>query len=211
VQFWHDPAPPPDVAAIMTSWLDAHPSREYVRFDDASAAAFLRAHVPDPTLQAFLRGREPAQRADIFRLAYLHCSGGFFIDADDRCLAPLETYVPDAAEFVAYQEEYATIGANFIGAAPGHPVIARALQLAVEAVNRGDHDMPWLSTGAGLLTRAFAQLVAKPDPSDWLGRAVVLELHELQRAAGVYCPTQYKKQRERRISAGKTGWRDDHV
>jgi tetratricopeptide (TPR) repeat protein len=203
IQFWHDQVPPPDVSAIMASWQDAHPHQQYIRFDNASAAAFLRIHLPGAPLQAFLRAQEPAQSADIFRLAYLNVLGGLFVDADDRCLAPIETYVAAMADFVAYQEEFATIGANFIGAAPGHPVIARALEQAVEAVNRGDHDMPWLSTGSGLLTRAFAQLVATPDSSDWLNRAVVLELFELQRFVGMHCPAQYKKDRQRLRRGGK--------
>jgi len=35
-----------------------------------------------------------------------------------------------------------------------------ALQLATEAINRGDDDLIWLATGPGLITRAFAQTLA---------------------------------------------------
>ena len=96
-------------------------------------------------------------------------------------------------EFAGYQENYGTIGVNFLGAAPGHPVIALALENAVIAVNRGDRDIVWMSTGPGLLTRAVAQSVLSVSAGDWLSRARLLELWEFQRAVGVHCPAHYKR------------------
>ena len=95
--------------------------------------------------------------------------------------------------FAAYQESYGTLGTNFIGAAPNHPVILRALKLAAAALNRGDRDIAWLSTGPGLLTRAFVQRVAEVGAEECMRRTVVLELHALQRAVGVFCPARYKR------------------
>jgi tetratricopeptide (TPR) repeat protein len=192
VQYWHANVPPLDVQQYIASWRERHPDYEHVLFDDTTAHAWLRTRFPAATPEAFLRGRNPADRVNILRLAYLVSEGGFFVDADDRCIARLNTFVPPSADFVGYQESYGTIGVNFIGAAPGHPVIAPALDGAVTAVNRGDHDIAWLSTGPGLLTRAFAQSASKPNPGNWLKSAHVLELHELQRAVGVHCPARYK-------------------
>ena len=45
-------------------------------------------------------------------------------------------------------------------------MIARALDLATAAMNRGDNDIPWLATGPGLITRAFAQVLAEQG-DDW--------------------------------------------
>ena len=57
--------------------------------------------------------------------------------------------------FVAFQEDFGTLGNNFLGAPPNHSVICLALRLCTEAVNRGDTDFLWLSTGPGLLSRGF--------------------------------------------------------
>jgi tetratricopeptide (TPR) repeat protein len=193
VQYWHSGTPPHDVQDIMASWRQKHPDYEHVLFDDATAVNFLLTHAPQPALQAFRRCASPAHRADILRLACLASEGGFFVDADDRSLAPLETLVQGSTNLVGYQESYGTIGVNFIGAAPGHPVITYALDCAVTAINRGDHDIAWLCTGPGLLTRAFAKTITVGNSSDWLRSSVVLELHELQRAVGIYCPALYKR------------------
>jgi mannosyltransferase OCH1-like enzyme len=69
-------------------------------------------------LLAFKRAREPAQRADIFRLAYLANHGGFYADADDRCLASVGSFVPPDPRFVAFHEDFGTLGNNFLAVAP---------------------------------------------------------------------------------------------
>ncbi len=98
------------------------------------------------------------------------------------------------ARLLLYQEDFGTIGNNLIGAVPGHPLIGRALRLAVEAVNRGDKDILWLSTGPGLLTRAFADLLAEPgrEPLAALDDAAVLEHGELPRVVSIHCLVGYK-------------------
>jgi len=192
IQFWDSEVPPPDIRELIASWTTSHGDYEHRLYNEFSADQYLRARFPEDVCDAFDRAGHPAQKADIFRLAYLASDGGFYIDADDRCLARLNTFVPASAEMVCYQENYATIANNFLGAVPHHPVIVRALKLAVEAVNRGDRDVVWLSTGPGLLTRAFAQVAAETPSHDWLKSARVLELWEAQRALGIHCPAAYK-------------------
>jgi tetratricopeptide (TPR) repeat protein len=158
IQYWNDTEPPSDIAKQMQSWRDKHPDFEHILFEDAGAQDFLHSNGLTDVLRAYKHARRPAQRADIFRLAYLALNGGFYADADDLCLAHLGSFIPPDATFVGYQERFATLGNNFLTAAPGHPVIRLALEWATEATNRGDSDVLWLSTGPGLLTRAFAQI-----------------------------------------------------
>ena len=162
VQYWDAARPPAARAGVMKSWTHAHQDWSYLRFSDKAAREFLRSKLPGATLQAYLRASHPAQKADLFRLAYLFCEGGFYADADDRCLAPLDTIVPPDSELVVYRESYGTIGNNFIGACAGHPVIKQALDVAVKSINRGDRDVPWLSTGPGLLSRTLAHFLSEP-------------------------------------------------
>jgi predicted Zn-dependent protease len=191
-QFWDSDTPPPDVADIMASWPALNPDYEVTRFNAASAAAYLSLHYPESVRLAYRRVREPAQKADLFRLARLVAEGGVYADADDRCLKPAGTLIPADASLVLYQEDQGTLGNNFIAAAPRHPVLETALRMAVTAVNRGDSDIVWLSTGPGLLTRAFGQVLAanaQPTPSP--GTAV-LDRRELYQAVGVHCTAGYK-------------------
>ena len=194
-QYWDDVAGPPgDLARLMGSWGRLYPRFDLRRFDDARARAFLARFHPAEVQAAYHRSRQPAQKADIFRLAYLYSQGGFYADADDRLVGDLEELRFPGAGLVLYQEDIGTIGNNLIGAVPGHPLIGGALRSAVEAINRGDTDILWLSTGPGMLTRAFAGLLADPgrEPLAALDDAVVLEHAELQRTVSIHCLVGYK-------------------
>ncbi len=202
-QFWDEPAPPADVAALMESWRARNPGHQHLVFNRDSALDFLKSRCPVAVQRAFVRAREPAMKADIFRLAWLFAEGGIYADADDRCLRPVGELVPESAGFVAFQEEYGTLGNNFLAAAPLHPVIGLALQRAVAAVNRGDDDMIWLATGPGLVTRAFTATLASGTLSlgSWLKSARILDRHELERVVATHCAVGYKLSRKHWLRA----------
>ena len=193
-QFWNDPEPPADILALMISWTRSDPAFKIDVFDDPRAREFLRGHCNPDVARAFNWAREPAQRADIFRLARLFTVGGYFIDADDRAREGLEAHVPPNVEFFAHQEDLGSIGNNVMGAVPGHPAIEAALHEAVAAVLRGDQDIIWLSTGPGLLTRSLARWFAeKPEATDErLSQVAILTLGEMRRAAAMHCHAAYK-------------------
>ena len=193
VQYWDSPQPPADLRILMQSWRDVNPDFEYKLFDDEAAQDFLCLYAPE-VLRAYRRAEEKTQKADIFRLAWLFARGGYYVDADDRCLGAIDTVIPSWVALALYQEDYCTIGNNFIGSAPQHSVIGRALDLAVEAVNRGDRDLLWFSTGPGLLTRALSQVIANSslDYSIWLEGLVVLGRTQINRATSFHCMTSYK-------------------
>ncbi|MDO9713536.1 tetratricopeptide repeat protein [Paracraurococcus lichenis] len=193
-QFWDSGEPPGEIAALMGGWRAAHPQWGYQLFDDVAARAWLAETCGPAVLAAYRRSEEPAQKADLFRLAWLHAEGGWYIDADDRCLAPLETLAPPGTGLVLYQEDYGTVGNNVIGAAPQHPVIGCALKMAVAAVNRGDKDILWFATGPGLLTRALAMVLTGSSltMAAWLRRIRVLTRTEMHQAVGMHCEVAYK-------------------
>ena len=194
-QFWDTPEPPDDIAALMADWPARHPDYAYTRFSGASAHDYLRQRYANDVVLAFRRAPEPALKADIFRLAWLYAEGGVYADADDRCLHPVSVLIGGDAIFAAYQEEYGTLGNNFLAACPRHPVIGAALAEAVGAVNRGDQDIPWLSTGPGLLTRAYAATLAQGKllPLGFLNGSVILERHEMRRAIASHAAAAYKR------------------
>ena len=194
-QFWDSDELPDDIIQIMQSWPTQNPEYTIQLFNDARAQTWLAQHYPRPVLQAFRRAREPAQKADIFRLAILFIEGGVYVDADDRCLLPLKTIIPDIAELVLWQENLGTVGNNFIAAAPKCPVLQRALELAVNAINRGDNDILWLSTGPALLTRALSQLLVE-NRGSILPRTAVLDRRDLFKAVAIHCSAGYKRTKQ---------------
>jgi tetratricopeptide (TPR) repeat protein len=189
-QYW-DRDPPADVAALCEGWRALNPDMDYRLYSNADARGFLRQTQDPDTLEAFNRAREPAMKADILRLALLHRHGGWYADADDRCLGGIAELAAAGHDLVVYREDLGTLGNNFIGAVPGHPAIGRALADAVKAINRGDTDIVWLSTGPGLLTRAVASWLAEDLPAR-LGSTRVLERCQLFDRVAIHCMTSYK-------------------
>jgi mannosyltransferase OCH1-like enzyme/Tfp pilus assembly protein PilF len=194
VQFWDSADMPDDVAALMQSWRSHNPQLTHRLFSDATARAYLREFFPPAVLGAYHRGDGPAQKSDIFRLAYFAREGGIYADADDRCLAPLDGIIDPYAELVLYQENICSAGNNFFAVRPRHPVLVAALRLAIDAINRGDTDNVWLATGPGLLTRALAGQLAQ----SWQSKAAlppgvtVLSRRELTRVVAANCILGYK-------------------
>jgi len=196
-QFW-DAHIPPDIERLCEEWRANNPDFLYRRFSGAEARNYLAEFGPPGAQAAFDIAVEPAMKADLFRLAYLFHEGGFYVDADDRGLKPLAEIAPDDCDLVVYQEDLGTIGNNFVGAAPRHPVIALAVEEATAAILRGDADMLWLSTGPGLLTRSLARWIAGDprvagDPAGALKRIRVFEAYELRRAIAMHCVGSYKQ------------------
>jgi tetratricopeptide (TPR) repeat protein len=192
MQFWPRSKKPAEVAAAMRSWRPGNKGYQFVEFDHATAEQWLVANLPPAVPAAYRRTREAGQKADIFRLAWLVAHGGVYADVHDRCLAPLSSLVPATADFVVYQEDLGTLGTNFIAARPRHPVLAEALRQAVNAANRGDADIGWLSTGPALLTRVFVQTeMARAAWPNLSAGTLVHSRRTLFQSVAVYCAAGY--------------------
>ena len=191
IQFWDSSDAPEDIAAMMQSWRERNPDYNVRLFNDRTAHGYLQAHFPPSVAYAYQRVREPAQKSDLFRLAVLALEGGVYADADDRCIGPLAPLLGAQDQLVIYHEEFGTIGNNFVAAGPRHPVILNALGQAVNAINRGDADIVWLSTGPALMTRVFAQ--GYFSPGGLPGRTRLLDRHGLGRVVAMHCTASYKR------------------
>ncbi len=187
MQFWPHAASWPRAEEAMERWRRAHADYGYVRFDRRGAARYLASRGLSDAAAAFARAIDADQASDIFRLAYLLQEGGWFVDHATGCQGRLDALGGEGAAFVGYQEPFANLGVALMASVPGEPVIARALELAVAAILRGDGDIVWLSTGPGLLSRAFADVLARQAEGwrRWLTRRRILNLREVQTIAAL--------------------------
>ena len=141
-----------------------------------SAQLYLSKKGARGVLAAFARSKEPAMKADIFRLAHLYFEGGYYLDADDRCVARLDALAPTGCDLLLYQENYGTVGNNFIGVAPdtrssaGRSKTPSRRSTAAIRISCGSPPVP------GLLTRVVASYLAE-DLGERLRRIRVLEQH----------------------------------
>lgn len=187
VQFWHDLGQlPPDVEECVRSWTVWETSGfEHRLFDERTAGAFIGSSLSARHKRAFERCYHPAMRADYFRLCYVLVEGGFYVDADDVCIASdigwlaedgrlkLQPLCYDIATggmvkpavFLradAYDPSWIFyFNNNPLIASPGHPIIEHALSQATRLLELTDDDeLPeiQMATGPGNISKSIFDL-----------------------------------------------------
>lgn len=183
VRYWHDPHDlPDDVRSCLDSWNRLRDEGfNLLTYDDASAAAYIRENYTRRETDAFGRCLHPAMRSDYFRMCFVLREGGLYVDADDVLVGGVEPLITDGVlklQPLCYDlAEQAMAPAadvwrpnlrdgdrifysnnNPLAAAPGHPVLVRALARATALLLSGSPNLEIQSTtGPGNLT---ASLVA---------------------------------------------------
>jgi tetratricopeptide (TPR) repeat protein len=191
IQAWFGSPPPPEVESTTASWRRRSGWR-YTRLDDRSAVRFLRDEVGQDAVDAFLRARHPAARADLIRLAWLAGRGGVWADVDDACRAPVDPLV-DGRTLVVWQEDRGNLANDFMAAAPGHPAIIAARDEAIRCILDTYTESTWLATGPGLVTRQVGSWLAQH--LETLGTTtVILDRHELVPYVAPGLPLRYKSE-----------------
>jgi len=82
-QYW-DRSPPPDITAAFAQWRESLAPWPHTVADDAAARELIGNHFGSDLLAAYEAAWHPAMKADIYRLAQLHLTGGLWVDADMR-------------------------------------------------------------------------------------------------------------------------------
>ena len=184
VQFWDDlERLPRDVGECIESWKQLEARGFGVRlFDDDGAREFIARRLGPRHESAYRRCYHPAMQSDYFRLCYILVEGGCYLDTDDvhngsaiehlfddgrlkiqplcydvetHRMVPPEVFTEpgaDAATWIFYFNN------NPLLAAPGHPIVDRALANATAALERTTYgELPEIqsTTGPGNLTRSI--------------------------------------------------------
>lgn len=187
VLFWDDlERLPSDVGECLESWkpLETQGFDVYL-FDNIAAREFIKSRLGPRHENAYLRCYHPAMQSDYFRLCYILVEGGCYIDADDVHHGPGIEHLFDDGRLkiqpLCYDVEtdrmvppaiFTEPGAgaptwifyfnnNPLLAAPGHPIIARALTNATAAIEQATGgELPEIqsTTGPGNLTRSIFEL-----------------------------------------------------
>jgi mannosyltransferase OCH1-like enzyme len=123
------------------TWRRHHPGWEVRLWTDAD--------VPVPAVAA--RARNIAERADLVRYEVLRRHGGVYVDTDVECLKPIDDLLDGVRAFAAYEVPGRLCNA-VMGGVPGHPALARLLELAELTAGRGHYPE---ATATLFLTRVF--------------------------------------------------------
>ncbi|MBH0236202.1 tetratricopeptide repeat protein [Methylobrevis albus] len=194
VQYWNDPVPPAEIAAIMRSW-EAAAGFAYHCFDRARALGFLRERLGIDWAKALKHAVSPAEESDYFRLCYLMLEGGLYADCDDWLTGDAEALAGGSPGLTVMLEPRGTIGNNLIVAAPRHPVLVWAAAAARRALLERHNDSTWTKTGPGLLTRAVAHYLTRSDAAGTPPDVAIPHRWQLAAHVSFHVPLPYKRSR----------------
>lgn len=157
VQYWDTGHPPDEVARLMASWAD-DPAFAYVTFDRDAADAFIAAQFDGATLAAFRQCAVPAMQADLFRYCLLFAHGGIYVDADTENGGTLPDMIARlAGPRGALMNRHGRVANDFIFVrAPGDPLLARTIAIAVQNIERRISGNVWEVTGPRIFTGLYA-------------------------------------------------------
>lgn len=84
VQFWDENDIPEDVQECIESWKNLKSKGfEHHLFNNSTARKFIADNLLEEHVKAFDRCYHPAMKSDYFRLCFIYCNGGFYVDVDD--------------------------------------------------------------------------------------------------------------------------------
>jgi len=195
VQYWDANVPPPAIQRIMKTWKDKNPNYEHKVFSRKTAYFFLKYNCSIQEANAFNSCKHPALQADFFRLAYLSKMGGFYADADDKCVSSLDALAEKDFDLVLKLGDFGCISNNFIGSTPNNELLSLAYKKGLENVNSYFLEGPWFKLGPGHLTNCVTHYLSQfilDDKLDLVPRTLVLGQAESRKYLYQHLSLPYK-------------------
>jgi mannosyltransferase OCH1-like enzyme len=120
---------PGEYASYGESWQRHHPGWEMRLWTDFNLPELVN---PD----AFQRGRNPAEKANVLRYELLLRTGGVYLDVDMECLRAIEPLLEGVSAF-ACRESDRRVGNAILGSVPGHPIMRDAVTEVARTAGTG--------------------------------------------------------------------------
>lgn len=154
---------PDSTKLLHREWLDAHPWLTMVYYDDVDALNFIRSHFDEPVVEAFMRLKPGAYRADLLRYCLLYEFGGIYSDLTQRLLVSLDTLIDFEKDTLVLTRDRYDVKCNlegiqiaFMAAVPKLPVFKTAIDMIVyNSSNMLYSCSPLALTGPVLFRRAL--------------------------------------------------------
>lgn len=137
-QTWATRPIPTAIERARKRMKSLNPLYQFEYFDDADCNAWVAKHYAGtPVADAFSKLVIGASRADLWRYLILHREGGVYVDADSEVVVGLDEagIIRDGDSAVVSREPHRGSFVQWaLVFAPGHPILARTIELAVERI-----------------------------------------------------------------------------
>jgi len=131
----------PNFSRLVSSWEQSGNDWEYRFYDDEAIENFLGEYFPPEVREAYDALDPGAYKADLFRYCVLLIRGGVYADVDVLLSADLNKLVENDVGFMVPVDSPgrdegsgSCVWNGFLAAAPGHPFIAKAIEMAVNVI-----------------------------------------------------------------------------
>lgn len=140
---------------LLTVWRTAT-RRAPIIHDQRSAGDWLRTHLGPEAARAHAMAPDDEQKADLTCLALLKVEGGIAVSAEQWPTGDVDAMAGEGGAQI-FLDGSGGISMDALIAPAGHPLIARALDMAIASCLARENDHRWFKTGPGLMTRALAR------------------------------------------------------
>lgn len=121
---------------LKISWVQKHPSFDYICFDGIQGRQYLKTHYGERFVNAYDKIGYPAGQADFTALAILYKEGGIFADVFSTCRASIASLIDPNSFLTLFYHPERGVEKFLIAAQPRHPFIRRFLERALSLVER---------------------------------------------------------------------------
>lgn len=140
--------------SYASTWRDHHPTRELISWTDETVPDLFPLHnqeIYDRAEQ--ITPRNVGQlRSDVLRYEILWRFGGWYVDADFRCLRPLDPLVEGLDCWATFEKQDTWVANGLMGAPPEHPFVGRLIDGLAASIRAHPGARPARSTGPRYLT-----------------------------------------------------------
>jgi hypothetical protein len=167
-QYWDTPAPPAEVADWIDSFRGGNPGFRHRLFDREAASRFIGRRVGEREQRAFDAIAVPAMQADYFRLCAVWARGGVYVDADCRCIAPLEKLLRRAPRTLMPFADGHILNGVVMCRQPGDAFLRACLDLATLNIEARSLHSAYAAAGPGVLNAV--RVLIDPESFDEVAR-----------------------------------------
>lgn len=172
---------PKDMVNASHTIIRDNPEYEYIYYNNKRARDYLIRNYSDRIINAYDKLIPGAYKADLFRYCYLFKEGGVYIDMGMVSKRPLREFICYDDTFLSPEDNHTGGLYNaFIASTSNHPIIAKAIELCLNNIERGYYgNGPLDITGPQLLAKSFRKIYrTHPEKDGIYGNGVrILDYH----------------------------------
>jgi mannosyltransferase OCH1-like enzyme len=157
------PVFPDGMKKALETFYRMNPEYKVKLYSGDDCLEYIRTHFDDETLEAYQTLRPYSYKCDLMRHLILYNEGGWYSDARQVCLEPLDALNATGREYVTSVDcppNQTCMYTAFIGSVPGHPISKKMIDLILWNVKQRHYGLDCLyPTGPGAYMNAAVDYV----------------------------------------------------